>query len=284
MPPPSPAGSQSTRGPIKGRTPMRVDERIELALHSPEPFKQLHALAVNLLDQGSDRATVIQDFKKVQRQLRAADREAEEDVLMDVLDCLVDWCSPHVRIETAPDRRVAGKNTTSPDRASRELCETTSGSATPVLYLQTVRLKEYSAHRRQLAKRIFNNAKRQASGCAREETGSFSFDAASFLFGERRGDIGTTAAKVVIYEHGKKSRLDLDEGVYTCIRSTDPIGDSIWCGDLATNFAELFRLMSRDRTIGIAPWPEVGFSFFLFDESRHGINEVGDLLVACAHI
>ena len=49
---------------------MRVDERIELALHSPEPFKQLHALAVNLLDQGSDRATVIQDFKKVQRQLR----------------------------------------------------------------------------------------------------------------------------------------------------------------------------------------------------------------------
>ena len=93
-----------------------------------------------------------------------------------------------------------------------------------------------------------------------------------------------TAAKVVIYEHGKESRLDLDEGVYIWIRSTDPIGDSIWCGDLATNFAELFRLMKRDRTIAIAPWPEVGFSFFLFDESRHGINEVGDLLVACARI
>jgi len=263
---------------------MRVDEQIELALHSPEPFKQLHALAVNLLDQGSDRATVIQDFKKVQRQLRATDRDAEEDVLMDVLDCLVDWCSPHVRIETAPDQRVAGKDTTSPDRASRELCETTSGGATPVLYLKTVPLEEYSTHRRQLAQRIFNNAERQASGCARKEKGSFSFDAASFLFGERRGDIGTTAAKVVIYEHGKESRLDLDEGVYIWIRSTDPIGDSIWYGDLATNFAELFRLMKRDRTIAIAPWPEVGFSFFLFDESRHGINEVGDLLVACARI
>jgi len=88
----------------------------------------------------------------------------------------------------------------------------------------------------------------------------------------------------VIYEHGKESRLDLDEGVYIWIRSTDPIGDSIWCGDLATNFAELFRLMKRDRTIAIAPWPEVGFSFFLFGESRHSINEVGDLLVACARI
>ena len=93
---------------------MTVDERIEVALHSPEPFKQLHALAVYLLDQGSDRATVIQDFKKVQRQLRAADREAEEDVLMDVLDCLEDWCSPHMRIESAPVQRPAGKDTALP--------------------------------------------------------------------------------------------------------------------------------------------------------------------------
>ena len=58
----------------------------------------------------------------MQRQLRAADREAEEDVLMDVLDCLVDWCSPHVPIETAPDQRVAGKDTTSPDISS-ESCD-----------------------------------------------------------------------------------------------------------------------------------------------------------------
>ena len=92
---------------------MQVDERIELALHSPEPFEQLHALAVSLLDQGSDRETLIQDFKQVQRQLRAADRENEEDVLMDVLDCLVDWCSPHMRIETAADHGEAGKQTIS---------------------------------------------------------------------------------------------------------------------------------------------------------------------------
>ena len=86
----------------------------------------------------------------------------------------------------------------------------------------------------------------------------------------------------MIYERGKESQLDLDEGVYIWIRATDPIGDSIWCGDFAAKFPELFRLMNRDRTIAIAPRPEVGFSFFLFDESRHGIDEVGDLLVACA--
>jgi hypothetical protein len=85
---------------------MQVDERIELALHSPDPYKQLYALAVNLLEQGSERAKVVEDFKKAQRQLREADREAEEDVLMDVLDCLVGWCSPHVRIETPADRRI----------------------------------------------------------------------------------------------------------------------------------------------------------------------------------
>jgi hypothetical protein len=93
---------------------MTVDERIEVALHSPEPFKQLHALAVDLLDQGSDRATVIQDYKRVQDRLRAADREAEEDVLMDVLDCLEGWCSPHMRIESAPVQRAAGKDSALP--------------------------------------------------------------------------------------------------------------------------------------------------------------------------
>ena len=42
---------------------------------------------------------------------------------MDVLDCLVDWdVSPHVHIETAPDQRVAGKDTTSPDN-SNESCD-----------------------------------------------------------------------------------------------------------------------------------------------------------------
>ncbi len=131
---------------------------------------------------------------------------------------------------------------------------------------------------------VFSTTQRGKPRGVRKEKGSFSFDAASFLFGDRKGDIGTTAAKVVIYEHGKESRLEIDEGVYVWIRSTDPIGDSIWSGDLATNFPELFRLMKRDRTIAIAPWPEVGFSFFLFDESRHGIDEVGDLLVACARI
>ena len=53
---------------------------------------------------------------------------------------------------------------------------------------------------------------------------------------------------------------------------------------MVITFAELFQLMKGDRTIAIAPWPEVGFSFFLFDESRHGSSEVSDLLVACARI
>lgn len=263
---------------------MRVDERIELVLHSPEPFKELHALAVDLLDQGSNRATVIEEFKRVQRQLRAADREAEEDILMDVLDCLVGWCSPHVRIDSVSEMRALGRDISLSDATGRQSCETTRGGSSPMFYLKTVPLGEYSDHYRELAQRIFNNAEGRASGCARKEIGSFSLDAASFLFGERKGDMGTTAAKIVIYEHGKESRLDLPEGVYLWVRSTDPIGDSLWRSDLPSDFAHLFGLMKRDRTISIAPWPEVGFSFFLFDESRHGINEVADLLVECAHI
>ena len=99
---------------------MRAHEEIVLALSSPEPFKQLHALAVNLLDRGSDRATVIQEFQQVQQQLREANREAEEDLVMDVLDCLVDWCSPHMRIEAASPQSVADRDPTSPNGAGRD--------------------------------------------------------------------------------------------------------------------------------------------------------------------
>src|SRR4051794_8053451 len=96
------------------------------------------------------------------------------------------------------------------------------------LYLQTDPLSAYARANRDTAQRIYNYAQGSAGGCSRKEEGSYSFDAASFLYGDRKGDIGTTAAKIVIYEHGKKYNLGITEGVYIWARSTDPIGDEIW--------------------------------------------------------
>jgi hypothetical protein len=63
---------------------------------------QLRALAVRLSAQGQDRAAIIERFEETRQQLRQLDREADEDSLMDALDCLVGWCRPEMRLRDDP--------------------------------------------------------------------------------------------------------------------------------------------------------------------------------------
>ena len=46
---------------------------------------------------------VVEHFEEARQRLREADREAEEDVVMNVMDCLVGWCSPHMKLPAAAD-------------------------------------------------------------------------------------------------------------------------------------------------------------------------------------
>jgi hypothetical protein len=82
---------------------MPLDERIEQAFQSSEPFQQLRSLVLKLLDEGHDRSSVVERFEEARQHFRKADRESEEDVVMDVLDCLVGWCSPQMRLPVAQD-------------------------------------------------------------------------------------------------------------------------------------------------------------------------------------
>jgi hypothetical protein len=68
---------------------------IERALHSPEPFEQLRATAAAWFAEGRTEKAVYDLFDDARTQLRVAGREADEDVVMEVMDCLVGWCSPH---------------------------------------------------------------------------------------------------------------------------------------------------------------------------------------------
>ena len=77
---------------------MTFEEKLEAALRSPEPFLQLRALAADYLQQGESREAVLDRFERVQTPLRAAGREADEDVVLEVMDCLVGWCSPHMKL------------------------------------------------------------------------------------------------------------------------------------------------------------------------------------------
>jgi hypothetical protein len=77
---------------------MPLEECFEEALRSTEPLNELRSLALRLSAQGQDRTAIVAKFEEVRRLLREASRESDEDVVMDLMDCLVGWCHPQMRI------------------------------------------------------------------------------------------------------------------------------------------------------------------------------------------
>jgi len=82
---------------------MPVDDLFEQALHTKEPVQELRALALRLSARGYDKKALIESFESVRQRLRQEDREADEDAVMEVLDFLTGWCSPHMRIPLTPE-------------------------------------------------------------------------------------------------------------------------------------------------------------------------------------
>ena len=75
-----------------------LDACFEKALRSNDRVAALRRLAQNLLDEGRSPEVVQAEFEQARQQLRDEGREDEEDAVMDVMDFLTGWCSPHVRL------------------------------------------------------------------------------------------------------------------------------------------------------------------------------------------
>ena len=83
-----------------------IDQRLEQALRSNEPVSELRNLALQLFAEGRPREAVLELFELARQQLRTANRETDEDAVMDVMDFLVGWCSPHMKLP--PEQPTAG--------------------------------------------------------------------------------------------------------------------------------------------------------------------------------
>lgn len=70
----------------------------ETALRSRQPTQQLREVVARLLRAGHDRITIQQSLEQFRLTLREADREADEDVVLEVLDFLTGWSSPHQKL------------------------------------------------------------------------------------------------------------------------------------------------------------------------------------------
>ena len=85
-----------------------LDARFEKALSALEPVAALRTLVFELSAEGFDKATILQIFEAQQQRRRSANRETDADAIMDVMDFLVGWCSPHMKL--LPDEPVIAKS------------------------------------------------------------------------------------------------------------------------------------------------------------------------------
>jgi hypothetical protein len=90
----------------RGVQPM-IDKRIQQALSSSEPVHELRNWVPHLLADGQTREAILELLERARQQLRQADRETDEDAVMDAMDFLVGWCSPHMMLP--PEQPTAGE-------------------------------------------------------------------------------------------------------------------------------------------------------------------------------
>src|SRR4051794_34395256 len=82
---------------------MNFEPALDQALRSENQLGALRSLAQRLVAQEQDVSTVVELFESARLRLQAEGRDADEDVVLEVLDLLTGWCSPHMRI--GPEER-----------------------------------------------------------------------------------------------------------------------------------------------------------------------------------
>jgi hypothetical protein len=80
---------------------MAVNEDIHAALHealnSAEPLMQMRDLVRTELQHNVSRREVLGQLESLRIELRGSGRASEEDVVLDVMDFVSGWSSPHMR-------------------------------------------------------------------------------------------------------------------------------------------------------------------------------------------
>ncbi len=77
---------------------MLYDQELEGAVASQEPMAALRMLVTQLTTEGLSQRAIYELFDTFRADLRVGGRDADEDVVLEVMDQIVGWCSPHVRL------------------------------------------------------------------------------------------------------------------------------------------------------------------------------------------
>jgi hypothetical protein len=75
-----------------------IQQQLVDALGAERPLECLRAVVQHLLTTGVDPSSVESELEGVRERLRYEGREDDEDVVLNVMDFLTGWCSPHMKI------------------------------------------------------------------------------------------------------------------------------------------------------------------------------------------
>lgn len=75
-------------------------ERFTDALHSLEPGRALRALVLELSAQGYTKANLLELLEILLKEIRTREdsREADEELVLDLMDALTGWCHPDAQL------------------------------------------------------------------------------------------------------------------------------------------------------------------------------------------
>ena len=77
---------------------VRHDHLFGEALAMPDPIRSLRGTVERLLAQGQSRTELIAELEQFREVLRQSDQEEAEDAVLDVMDFVVGWASPHMKV------------------------------------------------------------------------------------------------------------------------------------------------------------------------------------------
>jgi hypothetical protein len=77
---------------------IETNAELHAALASERPFESLWRTVKRSRDAGSPRDRLLAQLDELRSELHRTGRHEAEDTVLDVMDCLIGWCSPHQRL------------------------------------------------------------------------------------------------------------------------------------------------------------------------------------------
>lgn len=77
---------------------MDIEAQLKTALASADPLEALRQAVRNLLTQGRTREEVLARLEHVRETLPEEAQNTDKDIILEVMDFLTGWCSPHMVI------------------------------------------------------------------------------------------------------------------------------------------------------------------------------------------